>query len=421
MPKFLAFRCATAVGALSLLPSAAVASPLLPDLMIESRDAHVVTMNGQKLLRFTTWAANRGVGPIELRGGQVNGALQDVDQRVYDSDGVSFSDQRVGTFVYHPEHGHIHFQDYADYYLREVNADDSAGSALGSSEKVSFCLLDSQKASPPHPGTPPNRFYVQCDEFQGISVGWVDVYDFTLPGQNINLTGISSGTYWLEMVVDRANRLLEANESNNSSRVKVAVTTGLAPEINLIGNTQPIANNDTTPSDLDHTDFGDAAIGSGSITRTFSIQNAGTGTLSLTGMPRVEVMGSGDDFAVIAQPTSPVPASGGATTFQVVFTPREAGTQNATVRIFNNDSNESTYEFAIQGSVLQVRNLERDEAGWRFSFDSIPGRNYRVEYKDALSDSGWTLLEDHAGGSGVINVIDSTARRQRFYRVTASP
>ena len=41
---------------------------------------------------------------------------QEVLQRIYNSDG-SFSEQPVGIFVYHPSHGHIHFEGYAVYRL----------------------------------------------------------------------------------------------------------------------------------------------------------------------------------------------------------------------------------------------------------------------------------------------------------------
>ena len=81
-------RCSRFAGVLcavfTLWISAALAAPLLPDLTIEGHPRPVETINGKQLLRFTTWGANRGVGPIELRGGAINGNVQDVDQRVYD-------------------------------------------------------------------------------------------------------------------------------------------------------------------------------------------------------------------------------------------------------------------------------------------------------------------------------------------------
>jgi hypothetical protein len=51
---------------------------------------------------------------------------------------------------------------------------------------------------------------------------------------------------------------------------------------------------------------------------------------------------------VVSNPTTPV-AAGNTTTFQVRFSPNVTGTRAATVTIANNDSNENSYDFAIQG------------------------------------------------------------------------
>ena len=61
---------------------------------------------------------------------------------------------------------------------------------------------------------------------------------------------------------------------------------------------------------------GGATPGGDTVVWTFTIQNAGTAPLNLTGSPIVELSGPcAADFAVTQQPVSPVPA-GGTTTFQ---------------------------------------------------------------------------------------------------------
>ncbi|MCG8470838.1 MAG: choice-of-anchor D domain-containing protein, partial [Desulfobacterales bacterium] len=67
--------------------------------------------------------------------------------------------------------------------------------------------------------------------------------------------------------------------------------TGTAPKIDLSGNSNPITNGSTTPSADNHTDFDKVDTGSGALARTFTIQNSGTGTLSLSGDPLVSVTG----------------------------------------------------------------------------------------------------------------------------------
>lgn len=56
------------------------------------------------------------------------------------------------------------------------------------------------------------------------------------------------------------------------------------------------------------------------------------------------------DFTVNVQPTSPVAATNGTTTFQVTFDPSASGTRTATISIANDDADENPYNFSIQGT-----------------------------------------------------------------------
>ena len=147
--------------------------------------------------------------------------------------------------------------------------------------------------------------------------------------------------------------IVVAGYSTNGSDYDFALARYLgdpvAPEINLVGNSMTIADGDTAPDPGDHTDFGSANVGGGTVTRTFTVQNTGTGDLRLYA-PTVTLSGANAaDFSVTAYPYTSV-AAGGSTTFQVTFAPSAAGTRTATVTIVNDDSDESTYDFAIQGA-----------------------------------------------------------------------
>jgi uncharacterized repeat protein (TIGR01451 family) len=127
--------------------------------------------------------------------------------------------------------------------------------------------------------------------------------------------------------------------------------TGLAPEINVLGNGISIAEGDNTPVPADHTDFGAADTTSGSIVHTFTIENTGTSDLTLTGVPIVEISGShSSDFAVTAQPASGTVGSSGSVTFEITFDPSDIGLREAGVSIANSDSDEDPYTFSIQGT-----------------------------------------------------------------------
>ena len=120
------------------------------------------------------------------------------------------------------------------------------------------------------------------------------------------------------------------------------------PEINVQGNSNTIVDGDATPTITDDTDFGDADIAVGMISNTYTIQNTGSGALSIT--TPLSVGGThATDFTVTAQPSTSVAVSG-STTFTVQFDPSSTGARNATISIINGDSDENPYNFSITGN-----------------------------------------------------------------------
>ncbi|MEK7676755.1 MAG: choice-of-anchor D domain-containing protein, partial [Verrucomicrobiota bacterium] len=190
------------------------------------------------------------------------------------------------------------------------------------------------------------------------------------------------------------------------------------PEINLTGNGTSIADGDTSPSTADHTDFGSAYTPSGTVVRTFTIQNTGNADLNLTGTPKVQISGANAaDFSVTAQPSSPVAASG-TTTFTVTFDPSASGTRTATISIANDDGDENPYNFAIQGTgtaseiaVEQPLNTNIADGGSK-SFGTVNvGANTSLTF--TIKNTGTADLT----GLGI--TIDGPAAAQ--FTVTASP
>lgn len=127
------------------------------------------------------------------------------------------------------------------------------------------------------------------------------------------------------------------------------------PEIDVRGNGNPIADGATTVSSANFTDYGAVCIGSGAITRTYTILNTGGADLVLDGMPRVNLTGHTADFMVMTQPNTPVTA-GNNTTFTVSFNPTAPGLRSVTVSIENNDTNEDPYDFVLQGMANAAEN-----------------------------------------------------------------
>lgn len=78
-------------------------------------------------------------------------------------------------------------------------------------------------------------------------------------------------------------------------------------------------------------------------------------------------------------------------------------------------------------TLLRITSAQRIGNDIRLSFDSVAGKNYRVEYRDALnSAAGWATLPGYANLAGTgasLQAIDPGARlrSQRFYRLVGLP
>lgn len=194
---------------------------------------------GPPELLFDSWVQNFGPAPLELSADDPDNPTTAM-QCVAWTNHVCRERRVVGEWAWHEEHRHFHFQDFADYQLRRLNADGtvdySDAGLLRVSEKVSFCLLDvslidSEKFTPP--------FYVTCGpNLQGVSPGWADVYGTGTPGQGFPIEGLPDGRYALVVNMDHANRLYESDDTDNVVEVIVELSNGLT-EATIVGKNRP--------------------------------------------------------------------------------------------------------------------------------------------------------------------------------------
>ena len=212
------------------------ATPLYPDLKTlppEDLRFGTATINGssRRVLRFSNTAWNAGQGPMDLYARTVDttsGKKTRVDQRVYDSAG-NYTPYRVGDFVFHAAHNHFHFEGFANYelwtrteYDNWVASGRNQGQAQRRGTKTTFCLMDTLRVQA-LAGSPSSAVYNECGKTrQGISVGWGDEYDYSLPDQWIDL-GTSTyrlpdGKYVLRSVADPKNVLYESANRSEASR-----------------------------------------------------------------------------------------------------------------------------------------------------------------------------------------------------------
>ena len=204
------------------------------------------------------------------------------------------------------------------------------------------------------------------------------------------------------ITLDRSGRLAVSyyDGSNSDLRLFYAVAPG---EIDVFGNSVSIAYGDLSPTTADHTDFDAVATGA-SLSRTFTISNSGDSQLFLGGSA-VSISGANAaDFTVTAQSSVTV-APGGTATFTVEFAPTSSGLKSAQISIANNDSNESPYSFAIQGTGAEA---EMDLSGNGMSIvygDDLPsatdGTDFGIVNVGDTNSSTFTVTNS---GTGVLNL-----------------
>jgi subtilisin-like proprotein convertase family protein len=232
-------------------------------------------------LRISVSTPNIGLGPLEVRGtttyvcgtDTVTGTApatcpntglppkQLLVQRVYHKDGnaMSFYDRAAGTMTFHPTHGHQHVDDWGLYTLRTQTNDPNPLNwpIVGTGAKLSFCLLDLSNctssnghcvdanntvltsANMPNYGLGGGQY--GCSQtLQGISAGYVDIYNQSLDGMYITIPpGTCNGQYYIVVQLDPNNNFLESDESNNVIAVPFTLTkqAGTVPTVSVSGST----------------------------------------------------------------------------------------------------------------------------------------------------------------------------------------
>ena len=155
-------------------------------------------------------------------------------------------------------------------------------------------------------------------------------------GTNFTTPGITNTTTYY---VETTN-----GTCTSTPRVAVVATINL-PEITVIGNGNIIMDEDTSPIITDFTNLGTTGIASG-ITRTYTIQNSGTVTLTIGSITISGVNAS--EFVVTTPPAASL-APAASTTFSITFTPTALGIRNANVSFVTNDPDENPFNFDIAG------------------------------------------------------------------------
>jgi hypothetical protein len=209
-----------------------VGKPQYPNLVQRPPTGLVVTAgaHGRWLLGFTSMVDNRGPGILWIRGTRHgNSPVMDVRQLVTLAGGATRVLPESGELHYTvaPPHYHWHFLGFDHYELRSAGA----YTLVVRDHKSGFCIADHYGIAlgVPH-GLP--RFLGNCAQFdpkarfveEGSSVGYTDRYPANFHGQNLDITRVPAGRYWL---VHRANpdfHLRETHYGDDAASLLVQIT-----------------------------------------------------------------------------------------------------------------------------------------------------------------------------------------------------
>jgi hypothetical protein len=223
----LLIACALLGAALALVsgPEATPLPPLYPNV-VEELPSHLQIQNDhqREWLRFSTTHINLGPGKLPIRGGgqiapcTIDGIAYDqctvATQEILDPNGNVVLTHPAGVAFFHPEHNHWHQSGVAAF---KITQGDPHGTVISSGVKITFCLVDVKftgvtgREKKAFPWT-----YTECNgDLQGLSVGWGDEYHQSTPLQELEITGLPAGDYYLTHEADPDNHWLEGPDASS--------------------------------------------------------------------------------------------------------------------------------------------------------------------------------------------------------------
>lgn len=168
--------------------------------------------------------------------------------------------------------------------------------------------------------------------------------------------------------------------------------------------------------------FGSPVQNAAAVTKSFTIKNSGTATLTLGQVK----LANNSGFSVVTQPATSL-APGKTTTFSLRMATNAVGSKSADVSFTNNDANENPFNFKVTGLVkgatfagLVFRDSNGDKtrqstesalSGWTVLLDT-----------DTNNDGVWELAKKSVttGSNGTFSFADLAAGKYRFRLVNKS-
>ena len=127
---------------------------------------------------------------------------------------TGFISRPVGCMVFHIRHHHWHFDGFAGYQLFGWSGSARTDDPIGTSDKVSFCIIDVEQVDP----AAGSAYFTQCrrSSVEGLSPGWSDIYGYGLAGQSIEIPA-GDASFCLVSTADPLHWLDEVNDEDNTT------------------------------------------------------------------------------------------------------------------------------------------------------------------------------------------------------------
>ena len=205
------------------LPAQSASNGLLPDIQtIVPKQVQIVNAHQRELLRFSNGIVNTGAGHFRLRPKLVDsgsGVQQHAIQEILDAQGNIVAEHDVSRYEFHVAHDHWHIDAVAQFEIKSGSPGPTGQVVGGRSIKVTFCLIDWYKLDDNPAHTEVTYFHCGAAH-QGISPGWVDQYHQATEGQQLDITGMPAGDYYLVSTSNPDRAFVETNLDNNTAWVK---------------------------------------------------------------------------------------------------------------------------------------------------------------------------------------------------------
>ncbi|MDI1234097.1 MAG: esterase-like activity of phytase family protein [bacterium] len=194
------------------------------------------------------------------------------------------------------------------------------------------------------------------------------------------------------------------------------------PEVSVKGNKVNIAKGDITPSIADNTDFGTLNTAT-SVNKTFVIKNAGPGALILNNISFSGTNAS--EFSIIGAPTYPANINASDSLIVTVkFAPLADGLRSAKLTIANNDADENSYDFTLQGTAVSPEINIQGNSVTIASGSTTPNLGNNTDFGTVNKGSTATksfVIQNTGAGSLTITSFNFTGANASEFSIIGQP